>query len=93
MASKDELQTVLKSKYGINKNISQPLNLEECTELLYVLNREPGAAKLVESFAQKNSTLGDNNRHYGRLREQSERKLESVKAEYRALEAGLFHSK
>lgn len=86
MTSKDELQTVLKSKYSINKNISQPLTLEECTRLLYLLEHEVGAAKLVESFAQKNSTLGDNNRIYGRMREHSERKLESVKAEYLELE-------
>lgn len=86
MASKDELQTVLKSKYGINKNISKPLNLEECTKLLYVLDRETVAVKLIESFAQKNSTLGDDNRRYGSMRYQAERKLESAKEEYRELE-------
>ncbi len=86
MASKDELQTVLKSKYGINKNISQPLNLEECTRLLYVLDSEVGAAKLVESFAQKNSTLGGKNSYYSRIHNQAKRKLESVEAEYRELE-------
>jgi chromosome segregation ATPase len=86
MMSKGELQTVLKSKYGINKDISQPLNPEECARLLYVLDSEIGAAKLVESFAQKNSKLGDSSRQHGSRRSYAERKLESVKAEYRELE-------
>jgi chromosome segregation ATPase len=86
MASKDELQAVLKTKYGINKNISQPLNLEECERLLDLLDREAGAVKLVESFAQKNSTLSDSSRSLGRMREQSKRKLESLEVEYRELE-------
>jgi chromosome segregation ATPase len=86
MASKDDLQNVLKSKYGINKNISQPLSLEECERLLDLLDRESGAVKLVESFAQKNLTLSDSSRSYGRMREQSKRKLESLEVEYRELE-------
>lgn len=86
MASKDELQTVLKSKYGINKDISKPLNLEECQWLLDLLDSEIGAVKLVESFAQKNAQLGDSSRQHGSKRSSAERKLESVKAEYRELE-------
>jgi chromosome segregation ATPase len=86
MASKDELQTVLKSKYGINKDISKPLNLEECQRLLDLLDSETGAVKLVESFAQKNTQLGDSSRQHGSRRSSAERKLESVKAEYRELE-------
>lgn len=37
MPSKSELQTILKEKYGINKNISQSLALEDCENLLAVL--------------------------------------------------------
>jgi chromosome segregation ATPase len=86
MASKDELQALLKSKYGINKNISQPLELEECERLLDLLDRESGAVKLVESFAQKNSTLSGNNRSHGSRRELAERKFRSLETEYRELE-------
>jgi chromosome segregation ATPase len=86
MASKDELQAVLKTKYGINKNISQPLHLEECERLLELLDREAGTVKLVESFVQKNSTLSDSSRNFGRMREQSKRKLEALEVEYRGLE-------
>lgn len=82
MAAKDELQTALKTKYGINKNISQSLSKEECERLLYLLSSESGALKLVESFVQKNEDLGENNRLFGQKRSQAEKKLASLKAEY-----------
>jgi chromosome segregation ATPase len=91
MVSKDELQAVLKTKYGINKNISQPLNLEECDRLLDLLDREAGAVKLVESFAQKNSTLGGRNANYSKMHKQAERRLESLEVEYRELENSIQH--
>lgn len=86
MASKDELQTVLKEKFGINKNISQPLTKDECERLLNLLEGEPSAAKLVESYADKNSSLWRNNASYGRARSQAERKLAALQAEHSELE-------
>lgn len=86
MASKNELQQILKEKYGINKNISDSLSQEECFALLSVLNSEPSAAKLIESYTEKNSSLAKNNAYYGRLRSQAEKKLETAKNEYQQLE-------
>jgi chromosome segregation ATPase len=86
MASKNELQDILKSKHNINKGISDPLNLEECERLLDVLEIEIGTAKLVQSFAQKNSELSGRSRSLGLRRSNAESKLESVQAEYRELE-------
>jgi chromosome segregation ATPase len=89
MASKDELQNILKEKYGINKNISQPLSKEECERLLYILSHEPGAVKLVESFAQKNESLGENNRLFGTKRSQAEKKLASLQIKNDALQESI----
>lgn len=86
MASKDELQNILKAKFGINKNVSQSLSREECEELLNLLYREPSAVKLVSSYADKNSSLGRNNATYARARNQAERKFEALQVEYRQLE-------
>lgn len=86
MASKNELQNVLKDKYGINKNISQPLSKEECERLLYIFSNEPGAVKLVESFAQKNENLGENNRLFGQKRSQAERRLATLQVEHHNLQ-------
>jgi chromosome segregation ATPase len=89
MASKDQFQSVLKAKYGINKNISQALSKEECERLLDLLSLEPSAAKLVESFAVKNSSLGSNNAYYGRLKSKAEAELKSLQAEYQELETSI----
>lgn len=86
MASKNELQDILKDKFGINKNISQALSQAECETLLDLLIREPSAAKLVEAYADKNNSLGRNNAFHGRARNQAERKLETLKTEYQQLE-------
>jgi uncharacterized protein (DUF3084 family) len=86
MASKDEIQNTLKAEFGINKNISQALNQEECERLLKLLYSEPTAAKLVESYADKNFSLGRNNAAYARARNQTERKFEALKIEYLQLE-------
>jgi chromosome segregation ATPase len=86
MVSKAELQDALKEKFGINKNISQSLSKEECEELLGFLHREPIAAKLVGSYADKNNSLGRNNAAYARARSQAERKFETLQVEYRQLE-------
>ncbi len=89
MASKDELQNALKEKFSINKNISQPLSKEECERLLALLYSEPSAAKLVESYADKNFSLGRNNANYARARNQVERKFEALQAEYLQLEKSI----
>ena len=78
MASKNELQNVLKEQFGINKNISQPLNQEECEKLLNLLSREPSAVKLINSFADKNSNLANNNANFGRARSRAEAKFEDL---------------
>lgn len=89
MASKDELQNTLKEKYGINKNISQTLNKEECEQLLHILASEPSAVKLAEAFALKNSNLGRNNAFYSRMRNQAESKLTILQEEHRELEESI----
>jgi len=82
VASKNQLQTVLKENYGINKNLTQSLSLEDCENLLMLLNNYPSAEKLVESFVEKNNELSQNNRYYGQRRSQAEKKLEQLQAEY-----------
>ena len=87
MASKNELQTLLKTQYGINKNISQPLGKDDCEKLVATLAVQPSLVKLVQSFASKNSDLSQNNRHYGQLRSQAEKKFKTLQAEYTQFEA------
>ncbi|WP_448604695.1 hypothetical protein [Thermoleptolyngbya sp.] len=89
MASKGELQTILKEKFGINKNISDPLSREDCEKLLHKLEQDSVLVKLVQSYAKKNSSLQHNNAYYGRLRSQAERKLDSLKTEYEQLERSI----
>ena len=66
MPSKKELQTILREQYGNNKNISQALATEDCEQLLLMLQSQPSAVKLVNSFAEKNADLGKRNQHFGR---------------------------
>ncbi|NJR62876.1 MAG: hypothetical protein HC769_31265 [Cyanobacteria bacterium CRU_2_1] len=89
MATKDELQNTLKERFGINKNISQPLSKEECEEILNLLYREPSTAKLIGSYADKNNSLGRDNATYGRARSRAERRFEVLKAEYLQLEESI----
>lgn len=86
MPSKSELQTLLKEQYGINKNITQSLSLDDCENLLVTLSNQSSIGKLVESFVEKNSELSQNNRYYGQRRNQVEKKLEQLQSEYRQLE-------
>ncbi|WP_250565194.1 hypothetical protein [Adonisia turfae] len=86
MPSKKELQAILQNRYGINKNISQPLDTEDCEQLLATLQSQPSAVKLVDSYASKNSELGKNNRYYGQLRSNAEKKLKKIQSEYQELE-------
>ena len=87
MHSKKELQTILKEKYGINKNISQSLAVEDCEQVLTILRQEPSTVKLVESYAEKNTDLGRNNQHYGLLRKNAEKKLQKLRSEYQQFES------
>jgi chromosome segregation ATPase len=89
MASKAQIQTILKEKYGINKDISQALKKEECEQLLNILDDEPTTVKLIESFVKKNSSLGKNNQYYGTLRYQAEKKFLSLQSEYLELEESI----
>ena len=57
--------------------------------VIYILDTEPSAIKIVESFVQKNSNLGSKNAYFSRMRNQAENKLESLKAEYRELEESI----
>lgn len=86
MASKRELQDILKDRYGINKNISDALSAADCEQMLALLEQEPSALKLVEAFAEKNLSLGRNNAQYGQQRSRAERKLEALQVDYQQLE-------
>ncbi|MBD1913510.1 MULTISPECIES: hypothetical protein [unclassified Leptolyngbya] len=89
MPSKSELQDLLKEKYGINKNISQSLTIEDCEQILGILQNQPSATRLVESFISKNSDLSQKNRNFGALRSQAEKKLEKLQLEYQELEKNI----
>lgn len=89
MPTKRELQDTLKAKYGINKNITQPLSPEDCAGLLTLLQSQIGATKLVESFIAKNEELSQKNRYFGRQRSQAETKLASLQSEHEKLESAI----
>jgi chromosome segregation ATPase len=89
MASKDELQTILRDRYSVNKNISQVLTATECQHLMTLLDSEPSAVKLVESFVDKNVDLGNRSRQFGREREQAQKRLEKAQSEYAALQSSI----
>lgn len=89
MVTKADLQNYLKEQFRINKNISQSLNLAECEQILNLLEQEQSIAKLVEAYADKNSTLGANNATYARAKNQAERKLEALREEHEKLEQSI----
>jgi DNA repair exonuclease SbcCD ATPase subunit len=89
MPSKRQLQTTLKEKYGINKNITQSLSLEDCEALLLMLHNQPSAVRLVDSFIGKNDDLAKDNRIYGLRRKNAEQKLEGLKRENEQLEQSI----
>jgi len=86
MPTKTALQDTLKEKYSINKNITQPLSVVECEEFLALLDSQPSAIKIVESFIAKNEELSRNNRNYGQQRSQAQKKLKSLQVEHEKLE-------
>ncbi|MEM9446916.1 MAG: hypothetical protein AAGA75_00100 [Cyanobacteria bacterium P01_E01_bin.6] len=85
MPTKSALQEILKTKYGINKNITQSLSVEDCESLLLLLQKQPITTKLVNSFVAKNIELSRNNRQYGQQRSQAERKLQVLQVEHAQL--------
>lgn len=89
MPSKSQLQTILKDKYGINKNITQSLAFEDCESLLLALQNQPETVKLVEALVDKNDELSKNNRFYGQRRSQAEKRLEKLKSENQQLEQSI----
>lgn len=89
LLSKSDFQNALKEKYGINKNITQPLSLEDCEKLLSLLHNQPSTVKLIESFRAKNLDLSQNNRLFGQQRSRAEKKLNALKAECQQLEKAI----
>lgn len=89
MQSKSELQTILKNRYSINKNVTQSLNRDECEQLLALLTDKPAARNLVAAFIQKNHELSNNNRTLGKRRENAARKLEQLTRDYQWLEESI----
>jgi chromosome segregation ATPase len=89
MVAKSELQGILKDRYGINKNISQTLSDVECQSLLTMLEAEPSAVSLVDSFIAKNRELTANNQQFGKQRNQALARYEQAQAEYDALQASI----
>ena len=89
MPSKNQLQTTLREKYGINKNITQPLSPEDCENLLNLLGTQPSAERLVEAFIEKNSELSKNNRYYGQRRSQAEKRFERLQTEHQQLQKSI----
>ena len=89
MASKSELQSQLKALHNINKNISDSLSRDECADLIEQLSLGTSLNKLVEAYAEKNAALGKNNATIGGDRSRAKKKLETLQAEYAALEASI----
>lgn len=85
MVSKPEIQTILKEKYGINKNISAALSLQESYRLLQLLQDQPSVLHLTESFIAKNTELARNNQNYGMQRSLAEKKRERAFREIQKL--------
>ncbi len=85
MASKKDLQTQLQDLYKINKNISGPLTRDECEALLLLLAVNPSVTKIVEIFADKNTSLGKNNALFGGQRWRAERQFKTLQLEFNAL--------
>lgn len=86
MASKTDLQDILKDQYGINKNITQSLSQDECDQLLELLSNTPSVDRLVAAFVQKNNELSVNNRTFGQQRSNAQKRLERLMKEHQQLE-------
>ncbi|TVP65556.1 MAG: hypothetical protein EA342_14250 [Leptolyngbya sp. LCM1.Bin17] len=89
MLPKSELQTLLKDKYGINKNVSQGLSREDCEQVLSLLSTQPSAERLAAAFIAKNDQLSHNNRNLGQRRSHAEKRLARLQADCQRLEASI----
>lgn len=88
--SKSELQTILKDKYKINKNISEELTADECRQLLSMLSQgNVSLEKILAAYADKNSALGKNNALYGRQRSNAEKKAIQLQQKYEELQQNI----
>ncbi|MBE9136364.1 hypothetical protein IQ254_03965 [Nodosilinea sp. LEGE 07088] len=90
MPAKRDIQTILKKEYGINKNITQGLSLEDCENLLILLGQNSTIGKFVEVVVEKNGELSQNNRYYGLKRSQAEKKFEQLQVENQKLEKSIL---
>lgn len=68
-----ELAEMLKEVYKINFNISQTLSKSDKIEVIKQLENNEAIRKLVMTFVAKNQDLSNNNRKFGRQREQAKR--------------------
>jgi chromosome segregation ATPase len=89
MTTQDNLQSILKERYGINKNISQALTAEECQRILVLLESESSTNKLIDAFIGKNRELTTNNQQYGRQRSKAENQLQLEQEKAEAIQAEL----
>ena len=65
----------LKQIYGINKNITNSLSQEQKEELFSLLENNETVLSLTQSFVAKNKELANNNRQFGKQREDAKRDL------------------
>jgi chromosome segregation ATPase len=85
--SKNELQTILKDEYKINKNISGELTADECQQLVSMLSQgNVGLEKILAAYADKNCNLSKNNAFHGRQRSSAEKKATQLQKECEELQ-------
>lgn len=68
-----QLAEQLKEVYQINFNISQSLSKTQKQEIIQQLENNEAVRKLIITLVAKNQDLSNNNRKFGRQREQSKR--------------------
>lgn len=80
--TKQELQGILKDRYGINKEISKSLSVDECRCFITLLSSDASAIKIVNALIAKNRELAVNNQQLGRrYSKELEKKEEELKKE------------
>jgi hypothetical protein len=70
-----QLGEYLKQAYKINLNISQSLSKAQKQEVITILENSEAVRKLVMTLVAKNQELGNNNRKFGKQREDAKRDL------------------
>ncbi len=78
-------QSLLKEKYGINKNVSNVLSRAELEALWQKLEHESEFHKLIQSLIRKNQELANNNKQLGGARWRAERSLSQLQGNYKTL--------